>query len=94
MCLDLTVDRASNDNFVSPCLMTEGNLLELQLRELEVLEVKIATWLEAPSRRADEFVMEALLPHLVQKQSYPSLDHVRTDLQVLQAKGTDKKVFG
>ena len=94
MRLDLTVDRASNDNFVSPCLMTEGNLLELHLRELEVLEVKIAARLEAPSRCAHKFVVEALLAHLVQEQSYPSLDHVRTNLQVLQAKGTDKKVFG
>ena len=80
MSLYLTVDVAADYDFIAPCLMTKGNLLQLNLSELKVAHMNIATRLEAPSYSTDEFVVEALLPHLVLEESYPGFKHVRTDL--------------
>ena len=94
VCFYKNIDEASNSDFVAPCLMAHGNLLQLEGCEVKVIQVQAALRLETPSHGADEFVVEALLFHLVEEESNPGLQHSRTDLQVLQAKGEHKKVFG
>ena len=74
--------------------MTHGDLLQLLVREVKVVHVQATLRLETPSHGADEFVVEALLFHLVEEESNPGLQHSCTDLQVLKAKGEHKKVFG
>ena len=75
-------------------MVTHGNLLQLLVREVKVLQVQGALRLETPSDGAEEFVVESLLFHLVEEESNPGLQHSRTDLQVLHATGRHKKVFG